>query len=93
VEDQVHDTVLQLTQRKLLLPCDRKFKKPKPGRTQLVKWPRSLDGVQVGGMRHHAARELHLRYSAASIRLLQPPVQTANPAPLTPPPHPPPPPG
>jgi len=47
VDDLVHDTVVQLLQRKVLIACDRKYKKPKPGRTQLVKFPRTLEGVQV----------------------------------------------
>ena len=43
----VRDAVVQLVQRKLLLPCDRKFKKPHPGRTKLVKWPRTLEALRV----------------------------------------------
>jgi hypothetical protein len=47
VDDLVGDVVVQLLQRKLLMACDRKFKKPKPGRTKLVKWPRTLEAAQV----------------------------------------------
>ncbi|KIZ07884.1 SEC62-subunit of ER-translocon [Monoraphidium neglectum] len=46
VDDLVGDVVVQLLQRKLLMACDRKFKKPKPGRTKLVKWPRTLEAAQ-----------------------------------------------
>jgi hypothetical protein len=47
VDDLIHDSVVQLVQRRLLVACDRTFKRPKPGRTKLVKWPRSLDAMQV----------------------------------------------
>jgi hypothetical protein len=46
-EDQVADLVGQLLSRRLLLPAERRFKKPKPGRTKLVKWPRTLDVLPV----------------------------------------------
>ncbi|KAF6255893.1 hypothetical protein COO60DRAFT_1702590 [Scenedesmus sp. NREL 46B-D3] len=42
-EDQVQDLVTRLLEAKLLLPADRKFKKPKPGKKKLVKYPRTLE--------------------------------------------------
>lgn len=47
VDDMVEEALTQLVQRKLLLACDRKFKKPKPGKTKLVKFPRTLEPAQV----------------------------------------------
>lgn len=47
VDDMINDVVVQLLQRKLLVACDRKFKKPKPGKTKLVKWPRTLESLRV----------------------------------------------
>ena len=44
----VRDVMVQLLQRQLLIACDRKFKRPKPGRTKLVKWPRTLEAMRVG---------------------------------------------
>jgi hypothetical protein len=35
--------VTRLLEAKLLLPADRKFKKPKPGKKKLVKFPRTLE--------------------------------------------------
>ncbi|GBG00036.1 sec62 subunit of ER-translocon [Raphidocelis subcapitata] len=46
VEDMVRDVMVQLLQRQLVIACDRKFKKPKPGRTKLVKWPRTLEAMR-----------------------------------------------
>jgi translocation protein SEC62 len=42
-EDQVAEFCELLVRRQLLVKAERKFKKPKPGRKQLVKWPRSLE--------------------------------------------------
>lgn len=47
VDDAVHEVLAALVERGVLLPCDRKFKKPHPGRTKLVKWPRSLERMRV----------------------------------------------
>jgi hypothetical protein len=38
-----------LLDAKLLLPAARRFKKPKPGRKKLVKWPRTLEPTRVKG--------------------------------------------
>eukprot|EP00879_Flechtneria_rotunda_P015341 GHRR01016037.1.p1 GENE.GHRR01016037.1~~GHRR01016037.1.p1 ORF type:complete len:328 (+),score=83.91 GHRR01016037.1:452-1435(+) len=43
--DQISDLVIKLVHEKLLIPADRKFKKPKPGKKKLVKWPRTLKPV------------------------------------------------
>ncbi|WIA24068.1 hypothetical protein OEZ85_013679 [Tetradesmus obliquus] len=42
-EDQIQDLVTRLLEAKLLLPADRKFRKPKPGKKKLVKYPRTLE--------------------------------------------------
>ncbi len=39
-----------LLRRKLLLRCERKYRKPKPGKKKLVKWPRTLELAEVGGV-------------------------------------------
>jgi hypothetical protein len=36
-----------LLKHKLLIPCERKFKKAKPGKKKLVKWPRTLEATRV----------------------------------------------
>jgi translocation protein SEC62 len=46
-EDQIQDLVARLLEAKLLLPADRKFKKPKPGKKKLVKFPRTLEPAVV----------------------------------------------
>uniref|UniRef100_A0A7R9YZA1 Translocation protein SEC62 n=1 Tax=Chlamydomonas euryale TaxID=1486919 RepID=A0A7R9YZA1_9CHLO len=42
VEDQIRDLVHFFIHRALLIKAERKHKKPKPGRTALVKYPRTL---------------------------------------------------
>eukprot|EP00877_Chromochloris_zofingiensis_P002678 jgi/Chrzof1/12410/Cz06g33140.t1 len=37
-----------LQRKKLVTRCDRKFKKPKPGKKKLVKWPRTLEPLDQG---------------------------------------------
>lgn len=41
-EEQIEELVLLLLRRRLLLRCDRVYKKPKPGKKRLAKWPRKL---------------------------------------------------
>lgn len=48
MEDQIRDLVHFFIHKGLLLKADRKFKKPKPGRKRLVKFPRTLLPCQVG---------------------------------------------
>ena len=47
MEDVARDTIMLLLKNKLLLPCQRKFKKAKPGKKKLVKWPRTLEPATV----------------------------------------------
>jgi hypothetical protein len=44
----------RLLQARLLLPADRKFKKAKPGKKKVVKWPRTLEAA-VGARAHARA--------------------------------------
>lgn len=55
MEDQIRDLVHFFFHKGLLLKADRKFKKPKPGRKRLVKFPRTLLPCQVRGCNVHAA--------------------------------------
>lgn len=43
------DFMVKVFQAKLMVPADRKFKKPKPGKKKVVKWPRTLEQVDVSG--------------------------------------------
>lgn len=47
-DDQIAELVSRLIQAKLMIPADRKFKKPKPGKKKLVKWPKTLEHAEVG---------------------------------------------
>lgn len=49
VEDQIGDTMQLFMRRKFVRKVDRKFKKPKPGKKRVVKFPRTLEP--------HAVRE------------------------------------
>jgi hypothetical protein len=53
-EDQISDLVTRLLEAKLLLPADRKFRKPKPGKKKLVKFPRTLEPAVVGSRRYYS---------------------------------------
>lgn len=47
-DDQVADLMSRIFEAKLMAPADRKFKKAKPGKKKLVKWPKTLEHVEVG---------------------------------------------
>jgi translocation protein SEC62 len=66
VEDQIADLMLIFMKRKLVRKTDRKYKKPKPGKKRLVKFPRTLvpHPVRLGRCELLHARVL------ASLRLL-----------------------
>ncbi len=53
-EDQVADFCDLLIRRELLRKAERKFKKPKPGRKKLVKWPRNLEAASEAGFSEDA---------------------------------------
>ncbi|GFR49441.1 hypothetical protein Agub_g11499, partial [Astrephomene gubernaculifera] len=42
VDDQIGELCMVFQRRKLVRKADRKYKKPKPGKTRLVKYPRTL---------------------------------------------------
>jgi hypothetical protein len=42
VDDQIAELMMLMMRRRLVQKTERKFKKPKPGRTRLVKFPRTL---------------------------------------------------
>lgn len=46
-QEQAADLARALLSRGLIIRTERKFKRPKPGRTRLVKWPRTLLLVKV----------------------------------------------
>lgn len=46
-DDQVADIMSRIFEAKLMAPADRKFKKAKPGKKKLVKWPKTLEHVEV----------------------------------------------
>jgi hypothetical protein len=50
VDDQIAELIMSFMKRKLVRKTDRKFKKPKPGKKRLVKFPRTLvpHPVRVG---------------------------------------------
>lgn len=41
-EDQAQEFLALLAKRRLVVACQRKFKKPKPGKKKLAKWPKTL---------------------------------------------------
>jgi hypothetical protein len=43
------DLLAMILRAKLMSPADRKFKKPKPGKKKVVKWPKTLEHAQVCG--------------------------------------------
>lgn len=45
-DDQVADLMSRIFEAKLMAPADRKFKKAKPGKKKLVKWPKTLEHVE-----------------------------------------------
>jgi hypothetical protein len=47
-EDQIAELMTKIMQAKLMSPADRKFKKAKPGKKKLVKWPKTLEHAEVG---------------------------------------------
>lgn len=42
VEAQIEDVYVEMARRRLFVRADRMYKKPKPGRKKLVKWPKKL---------------------------------------------------
>lgn len=47
VDAQVEDIHMQMARRHLFVRAERMYKKPKPGRKRLVKWPKKLVYDQV----------------------------------------------
>ncbi len=47
VDDQIRDLVHYFITKGLMVKADRKYKKPKPGKKRLVKFPRTLHLCQV----------------------------------------------
>lgn len=43
LEDQISDLMAQFLRRKYVTKSERKFKKPKPGKQRLVKYPKTLE--------------------------------------------------
>jgi hypothetical protein len=46
-DDQITELMTKVMQAKLMSPADRKFKKAKPGKKKLVKWPKTLEHAEV----------------------------------------------
>lgn len=47
MEEQIRELMHQLLQKRLVTKTERKYKKPKPGKKRLVKFPKTLELVQV----------------------------------------------
>jgi hypothetical protein len=47
VEDQISDLMALFLKRKFVKKTDRKFKKPKPGKKRLIKFPKTLEAHSV----------------------------------------------
>lgn len=56
-DDQVTDLLAMIFRAKLMSPADRKFKKPKPGKKKVVKWPKTLEHAEVRECRRAGGRK------------------------------------
>lgn len=54
-EESAAELVRLMLSRGLIARTERKYKRPKPGRTRLVKWPRTLLFVKVRAASHAMA--------------------------------------